>query len=138
MNPERLRQRDLARIHLAKKQLGMDDTIYRAMLLDLTGKPSAGEMDRRERWAVLQELGRLGGFGARKEHPGKPQAPSIEKTRLIAKIEAQLANEDRPWTYVHAMAKRMFGVDLVQWCHPDQLRKIVAALAYDARRKEPR
>jgi phage gp16-like protein len=136
MNPDRLRQRDLARIHLAKKRLDLDDNIYRAMLLDLTGKPSAAEMDRRERWMVLQEMARLGAFSGR-PHPGKPLAPTPEKAKLISKIEAQLAEEGRPWAYVNAMAKRMFGVDLVQWCHPDQLRKLVAALAYDARRQEP-
>ncbi len=139
MNPARLRQRDLARIHLAKKQLGLDDETYREMLMSLTGKSSAGDMNRHERWTVLQEVARLGTRVSEAQgHPGKPQAPAPEKAPLLSKIEAQLAEADRPWAYANAMAKRMFGVDLVQWCHPDQLRRIVAALEYDARRHESR
>jgi phage gp16-like protein len=138
-NSARLRQRDLARIHLAKKHLGLDDETYRELLLGLTGKSSAGEMNRRERWTVLQEVTRLGARASKvKGDPGKPQAPAPEKARLLAKIEAQLSEAGYPWAYANAMACRMFGVDLVQWCYPDQLRRIVAALVYDARRKEPR
>jgi len=136
MNPARLRQRDLARIHLFKKQLGLDDETYREMLLNLTGKSSAGEMNRYERWKILQEMSRLGARAFQANgHPGRPQAPAPEKARLLSKIEAQLTEADRSWAYVNAMAKRMFGVDLVQWCEPEQLVKIVAALNYDHQRK---
>ncbi len=135
MNPARLRQRDLARIHLIKKQLGLDDATYRELLQGLTGKSSAAEMDRHERWTVLQEMSHLG--ASTSAPPRKPQAPPPEKARLLYKIESLLAEKERPLEYAHAMAKRMFKVDLIQWCDPDQLRRIVAALVYDARRHEP-
>jgi phage gp16-like protein len=135
MNPKSLRQRDLARIHLYKKKLGLDEDTYRALLEGVTGKSSAAAMNRTERWWVLLELTRLD-IGARAMVvPDKPQPPPPEKARLLYKIESLLAKEDRPEEYAHAMAKRMFKVDLVQWCDPDQLRRIVAALVYDARRK---
>jgi phage gp16-like protein len=53
---------------------------------------------------------------------------------MLQKIEAYLAEAKRPWTYVNAMAKRMFKIERVQWCNPGQLHKIIAALEYDARR----
>ncbi len=139
MNPVQQRQRDLARIHLAKKELGLTDDAYRAFLMGLTGKASAKDLDGRERWMVLREMVRLRSKVQRGEgHPGTLTATVHAKTRLLAKIEAQLTEADRPWTYVNAMAKRMFKVDLVQWCDPDQLRRIVAALTYDAQRRDPR
>ena len=58
----------------------------------------------------------------------QPDPPPPEKARLLYKIESLLARSDRPWTYANAMAKRMFNLDLIQWCDPDQLRRIVAAL----------
>ena len=137
MNPARLRQRDLARIHLTKKQLGLDDETYRELLHGLTGKSSAAEMNRHERWTIIQEMGRLGASTS-VPPPGKPQAPAPEKARLLYKIESLLAEEERSLGYAHAMAKRMFKVDLIQWCDPDHLRRIVAALVYDARRHESR
>jgi phage gp16-like protein len=33
------------------------------------------------------------------------------------------------------MAKKMFKIDRVDWCKPDQLHKIVAALSYHQKRK---
>ncbi|MFV2949690.1 phage protein GemA/Gp16 family protein, partial [Pseudomonas japonica] len=60
--------------------------------------------------------------------------PSDERKALIGKIEAQLTEAARPWAYADAMAVRMFQVERVEWCDPEQLRRLVAALAYDARR----
>lgn len=133
MKPDPMRTKDLARIHLAKKDLGLDDETYRELLKHLTGKTSAGELTSGERWKVIQELGRAGAKSAQ-AHPGKPPRPKLGKEALIGKIEAQLAEAKRPWEYAHAMAKRMFGIDQVQWLDAEQLRKIVAALVYDAKR----
>lgn len=59
------RRRQLSAIHAAATQLGMDTadrspaSAYRALLLQLTGKASAAELDARERDAVVQHLRRL-------------------------------------------------------------------------------
>ena len=50
----------LAAIHVAKKQLGLDDDTYRAVLVRVTGKDSAKEMTQAERDRVVQELRRQG------------------------------------------------------------------------------
>lgn len=55
----------LITIHLAKKQLGLDDDTYRDLLGRVTGKRSAKEMSDAERQAVLDEMRRQGaGTGA--------------------------------------------------------------------------
>ncbi len=133
------RTRDLARIHLAKKELGLEEDTYRALLKATTGKDSAGALGPGERWKVLLELGRLGAksgamAGTASSHPGKPAMVPVEAVALISKIEAQLAEAKRPWAYAHGIAWRMFKKAQVQHCEPDELRKIVAALSYDAKR----
>lgn len=50
----------LAAIHVARKQLGLDEDTYRAVLVRVTGKDSAGAMSEAERERVVQELRRQG------------------------------------------------------------------------------
>jgi len=50
-----------AAIHVAKKQLGLDDDTYRDLLDRVTGKRSAKDMSDAERQAVLEEMRRQGG-----------------------------------------------------------------------------
>lgn len=135
MNAARLRQRDLARIHLVKKQLGLDDETYRELLVGLTGKSSAADMTNQERWTVIREMSHLRAQTPQQCRPEPPPTPRQEKARLLYKIESLLGERERPEEYANALAKHMFKVDLIQWCDPDQLRRIVAALVYDARRQ---
>lgn len=51
----------LARIRIAKKELGLDDVTYRALLERMTGKLSSKDMNDDERRQVLQEMDRLSG-----------------------------------------------------------------------------
>jgi phage gp16-like protein len=130
------RRGDLARIHMAKKELGLDDEAYRDLLKGITGKESAANLDARERILVLQAMTRLGAKSTAKHQPfpGRPALVPIDSAGLISKIEAQLAEAKRPWEYAHATARHMFGKDKVQFCEPDELRRIVAAFTYDALR----
>jgi len=134
--PDLTRRKDLARIHLSKKELGLDDDTYRALLQGLTKKTSAADLNAKERWEVLQEMARLGSpaTSQKKPYPGRPVIVRADRADLLRKIEAQLSEAKRPWAYVHAMAWRMFKRTQVQDCEPDELRRIVAALSYDAKR----
>jgi phage gp16-like protein len=138
--PDPKRNKDLSRIHILKKDLGLDDDAYRTLLVGLVGEASAKRLDSKQRWRVICEMGKLANGGkapAKKKYPGRPPA-NKNKDALIGKIEAHLADAKRPWAYVNAMAKRMFGVDVVQWCDAAQLHKLVAALEYDQKRRKER
>jgi len=50
----------LATIHVGKKQLGLDEDTYRAMLARVTGKSSLRDMSEGERAAVMREMRRCG------------------------------------------------------------------------------
>lgn len=127
------RKADLARIHAQQHQLGMDDDAYRAMLERITGQRSAGTLGIAGRQAVIAELRRLGAPGKGKPKGKAPR--SLDRSAYLRKINALLANGDKPWEYAHAIAKRMFGVDRIDFVSAANLRKVVAALAIDARKQ---
>lgn len=129
-----LRKTELAKIHLAKKQLALEDDEYRAIMLSVTGKQSAGELDWQGRKRLIDHFKKLG-FKVVAKTAGRAR-PNVapNRQRLIGKIEAQLAEDKRPWAYADAMAKRICKVDSIQFCTTEQLLKIVAALNYDAKR----
>ncbi|WP_165676501.1 gp16 family protein [Metapseudomonas otitidis] len=125
------------KIQIARRQLGMDDDTYRAMLMRTVGATTSKGLTPRQIGRVLAELERLGfqPTSPRKAPAGRQTAePAPERAALIGKIERQLAEAERTITYADGMARRMFQVERVEWCDPDQLRRLVAALAYDAKR----
>lgn len=135
-----IRRRELAMIHLAAKQLGMDDGTYRDMLWAIARVRSAMYLDDAGRKQVLDHL-KACGFKPKpgRPHPGRPHnLGSEERGPQLAKIEAMLTSAGRAWAYADGMAKKMFKVDRVTFCNPEQLRKIIAALVYDANRHDRR
>jgi phage gp16-like protein len=127
------RNASLAKIHIAKKQLGLDDDTYRAMLLQHGGVSSSKDLTPLGAAKVLRHLENAG-FKPKDGH-GKRPKPAAGRAALVGKIEAQLTDAGRPWAYAHAMAQKMFKVDKVEWLDEAQLGKVVAALAYDAKRR---
>lgn len=132
------RNRQLGRIHQAKNVLALDDDTYRALLERVTGKRSSADMSAAERNQVLAEFARLGfkadtQQGRKRVFAGKPK--NVEQVPMLCKVEALLADNKRPWSYAHAMAKRMFNVNRVEWLKSDQLHRLVAALQTDANRR---
>ena len=60
MSNKTYRQRQLAKIHIGCKELGLDEETYRQGLKTLTGKTSCADMGSAELGAVLEWLKRLG------------------------------------------------------------------------------
>ncbi|BBF85721.1 phage protein [Aquitalea magnusonii] len=121
----------IAKIKIAQQQLQMADDSYRAMLARLAdGKTSSTKLTLQQLDDVLAEMKRLGFV---QKHGRRPQPKDTRET-LIAKVEAQLATAGRPWEYAHAMAKRMYKVEKLEWLDYEQLQGVMVALVYDARR----
>lgn len=116
------RNPELAKIHIAKQQLGLDDETYRSMLWTVARVRSAADLDHAGRQAVLDHL-KARGF----KPPSKPDVTSIKRP-LIAKIGALLTDMQLSWEYAHGIARQMYKREKVQWCTPQELRGIVAAL----------
>lgn len=140
------RRRELAKIHLAAKALGLDaadkdpNSDYRSMLWAVARVRSAADLDEAGRRRVLDHLKACGFQTARgRAHPGKPHnLASGERGPQLKKIEALLAEAARPWAYADGMAKRMYHVERVAFCNPAQLQGIIAALVKDAQRHNRR
>lgn len=138
------RRRELAAIHIAAQQLGLDREAYEAMIYTVAGpsslrdgKISAAHLDHVGRRRVLEHLKRLGWRRmAPKTAPIARPTPPDDRIRMVRKIRAILAEAHRPQEYADALARRMFGVDRYEWCLPDQMHRLVAALSYDRARRE--
>ena len=96
-----MRQADLQKIHIAKKQLGLSEDDYRAAVLSVSkGKTdSAGELDMQGRAALLAHFKRSG-FKvrhARKDNAGKRRTPS----RPVADRSEQVKMMRALWLRLH-------------------------------------
>lgn len=144
MNPAAAgRREDLAKIHIAKKDLGMADDAYRALLWTIARVKSSADLDYGGRQRILEHMKACG---------WTPRAPKVKKPSpwdwvnnaaedrkpMLRKIAVMLKEADRPKAYADGMAKRMHGIDLVEFCRPDQLHDIVAALVKDQARRAAR
>jgi phage gp16-like protein len=130
-----INQRGLAQVHIAAKELGMDDDTYRALLARVAGVRSAKQLNARQLKQVLDEFRRLGWVPKPGKKAGrkKPRTPPSRKA-VMDKVEALLAEAGRPWAYADGMAQRMFQVDRVDWLEDDQLFRLMQGLLVDARR----
>ncbi len=134
------RRRDLAKIHIAKKQLGLDETAYREMLSGIAGVESAADLDCPGRRRVIAHLKSCGFQPMHKSAraSGMHRPPAKEKAPMISKIHAILIELSLPWSYADAMARKMFRVDRLRWLHTEQLHKLTAALIYHQKRARKR
>ena len=84
---------------------------------------------------MLDEFYRLGWKAKLHRSPGNVAA---RKKAMVSKIEALLADAGRAWAYADGIAQHMFAVETIRFCTEDQLRKIIAALMYDQKRRQKR
>lgn len=139
--PAQPRNNALAQIHIAKAQLGLDDGTYRDMLWAVARVKSAKDLDHAGRARVLAHLVASGFKAAPPKAPtaGRPHNMDDEQRGpMLRKIEALLLDAGRSWPYAHGMARHMFNVDDVSFCHPGNLHRIVAALELDKKRRGQR
>ena len=130
------RRAALAKIHIAKKQLQLDEETYRAMLWEVAEVDSAADLDLRGLDKVLDHLADRGAkFTDHGRQPGKI-TPHRSKRRLLWKIYQLLG--DRSPKYAAAILRNQGGPDALEWATPAQLHKVVAALEYDRKRKAKR
>ena len=127
-----LRRRELAAIHIRAKERGLDEHAYRALLQEVAQVSSARDLDGAGRQEVLQRLA---------PRPTAPRRRSGKKSAdpMVRKIYALLGA--RPASYAVGILRRMFGAqapDAIEWATGEQMRKVIAALEYDRRRKAAR
>lgn len=125
-NGASLRRAELAQIHIAAKQLGIDRDTYEAMLHAVARVRSAGDLDWSGRKRVLEHLRHLG------------WAPGFNKTspriRKLLALWAELHNlgavADRSARSLNVFCKRQTGVDRIEWLdrRPAELETLTESL----------
>lgn len=124
-----------AKIHIARKDLGLDDDTYRAMLEHLTGHRSSKDCTDRQLVMVIASLRRRGWNPApstyrktdKKAQSGKTPKVRPEYEPLLTKIHALILDTGTTWAYAEGIAMNMYRVGL-SWCDSTQLRGVVTAL----------
>ena len=126
------RKTTLAKIHIAKKQLGLDDDTYRHMLRQLTKKDSCSKMDIGELFQVLKHLENCG-FKAKR--PAKKRGQYSPKSKglpidVIRALWIQMAqdgmindsSEEALLKWVKRTTSQInggLGVDSLEWLQRD-------------------
>ena len=117
------RKSDLAKIHIARQQLGMKDVFYRSMLRRLCdGKTSAADLTAVERERVIDHFITLGW----RPKPGTHKAPH-GATAQRRKIKVLIDQCEKSHAYAQAICKRMYRCRL-EHASAMQLRGVTAAL----------
>ncbi|HWJ72387.1 MAG TPA: regulatory protein GemA [Kaistia sp.] len=134
-------------LHVAKKQLALEDEDYRAVLERITGKRSSRDMSPAERGKVLDEFKRMG-FEVVARSPHAPTVKGQEERGrrvggalvltgpYVPKIRALWLSaynlgimRDRSDEALAAFARRQTGIDHVDWVRdPRDAAKVIEAL----------
>ena len=132
----------LAKVHIGKKRLGLDDETYRALLSDAYGVNTAAKLSVKQLDDLLM---RFQAMGAELNQGANPRGlrTRTERGSYLRKIEALLAEKGSDegrhisWDYAAGILERQTKgtVKSLDKATIEQLRKVIAALTYDARRK---
>jgi phage gp16-like protein len=121
----------LATIHIAKKQLGLDDETYRDFLLRETGKRSAADLNETERRKVVLAFEQRG-FKRASKPPRRDRlsGPYAGKLQALWIAAHNLAIVDNPSdAALIAFVKRQTGLDHGRFLrHADDAAKVIEAL----------
>ena len=119
-----------AKIHVAKKQQGLEEDTYRAFLQDITGKDSLKAMNFEDLQSIIKAFTRTG-FVAKKV--SKPKV-EIYLQIYINKIGALLAELGRvrktyvSWAYASTILAQMYNIPTWQTAKREHLQGVIVAL----------
>lgn len=133
----------IAKIHIAKNDLRLDDGSYRDILKRVTSKDSCKNMTENQLKAVINEFKKYcwkpKASQTTAKHYGTKPTASVElpsRQTMIDKVGAILADMGMHWNYAHAMSNNMFGKLQLQFCTDDEMFKVMQALIVYQRRHQ--
>lgn len=120
----------LAKVHVAKKELGLDDTAYGDVLFRETGRGSSADCSDAELVKLLDAFKRMG-------WQAKPKAPrsrvadhkTARKARALWISLGHLGAVSNPSEKaLEAFAKRQLGCERMQWADQTMMFRLIEAL----------
>lgn len=132
-----LSNRQKAKIHIAKRVIGMTDGEYRA-LLSRWGAKSCTELGQHQYRQIMAHFVHCG-FKARAYCTG-PRKPRFQPARekVIAKTADLLNGMSLPWQYADKIAARMFSVEHLGQCEPWEIAFVNQKLQKTAKERRGR
>lgn len=119
----------IAKIHVAKAQLNLDDEQYRDIVRRVTGKDSAAQCRYSQLVDLINEFKALGWKTPKKKAFRRAPSDGIKKIyALWGKLQALGAVQSTDKTALDAFVKKYTGIDSVQWLQPAQQQKIIEIL----------
>lgn len=136
LDQNRYRKQMLAKVHIAKKELGLDEDTYRMILKELTGKDSCKHMKYEELDTVLQAMYLLG-FSGRKKLDWK--ALQFHKDGMIFHIEnlAKIIMGSRWRERLNGYIRKKFSCDSIHFLSFKQLCSVFAFLRLLQKQTDP-
>lgn len=142
-NTEKARRAMLAKIHIAKKELGLDDELYRVILEDEFGVKSAAYLSVKEMERLVQRFITKGWKGKsrqdrpatmtagkqdRQESKGKNTEQQVEK--LKERIGQELVGSELTEQRMRGLVRKICGVDDLKWCgDARRLKQLLAVIS---------
>ncbi|AIA72716.1 putative phage regluatory protein [Pectobacterium atrosepticum SCRI1043] len=126
-------------IHIAKRDLQLDDDTYRQLLITVTGKTSTRDMTVPQLDNVLSAMKKRGFKikAAKKANSSRPLDDSPQ-SRKIRSLWLEMADagiiRDRSEAALARWVKRETGVDSLQWLNSEQASIIIEKLKQWQRR----
>jgi len=133
MKPEtadKIREREIRLIHVAKRELGMEDDTYRDMLFAVARVRSAAELDFTGRKKVLDHM-KACGFKVKTAAPANKHAADgrYRKIRALwSQLHMMRAVEKDSDQAVRAYIKRTTGKDDFQFLNQHQVATVIESL----------
>ena len=149
----RIRERQVGKVHIAKKQLGLDDETYRGILAEQFNKDSASKLSDRHLTDLIEHFKTLGFKGqpkrgrAKSTAPARADTPALDREKQIRKIRALWVSlhclgilRDGSEKALTAFAKRVSGgkdtgIASLNWLHGEAIYKVTEALKAMAARE---
>jgi len=135
---------DLAKIHIAAKELGIFDDDYRMVLWERYKKSSAKDLTPRQAWDLLSHFKQKGwrprsSTGrSKKKDVAQAQDP---QSRMIRALWIELKKigvlRDSTERALASFVKRMTGIDRLEWCDPLDKNRVIEALKGWVERERP-
>ena len=124
--PKDRRKREIQRIQILRRRIGMDEESYRAMLWTQARVESATELDELQRRRIIDML------KAKRPTERRWVSPRVKmpehKARMARKVCAILGSNGLTHEYADGIAKQMQRVDRWEFLHADDLHDLIAAL----------
>lgn len=129
-------QANLAKIHIAKKELELTDETYRDILRLRFKVESSAKLNDRQCFVLLNEFKRRGWKPRHaNKSPKPPQSRALSQDAMARKARALWLDlhemgivRDPGESALGAYVKRITGVEALQWLSVEQLTKVIESL----------